>query len=507
MLERNVVFKDFRDKIRVALVYPNSYTIGMANLGFRILYDLLNSMENVYAERFFLDFNKSLETKSELKEFEIIAFTWQFELDALNILDILYRNKIPLRRDRRKQVVIVGGPCAVNPYPLKKFVDFFFIGEAEENLVSFINDFSRGGDIYSLSKIEGVYSSELDNYTRKVYVSDLDRYHPIKQIMSPEAALGESFLLEVSRGCGRGCRFCMSGYTFRPQRERSFERLQEIADRGIEACASRKISLIGASASDYPRIEDLCEYLSARGVGLSIPSLRADSLTEPIVEALVKTGQRSLTLAPESNWRLRTLVNKPIEDEDILRAYKMSIDRGIKNIKLYLMVGIPTETSEDLNELVGLIKELKKISGRVRLSVNPLIPKPHTPFQWLGLEKLSDLREKIEVLKKARVQMEVEDLKMAHIQATISLGDEGLSDILEKAYFYGKGLGAFRRAFKEEGVEFDYYIRGRDTSEILPWEKIDVGVKKSFLIREFKKSFKGEVTSICREGCRVCGVC
>jgi radical SAM superfamily enzyme YgiQ (UPF0313 family) len=506
MIERNVVSKDFRNMLRVALVYPNYYRVGMSNLGFQILYALLNSLKEVYAERFFLDMPKSLETGSRLKNFDIIAFTWQFELDALNILETLHRDGIPLRRERREQTVIVGGPCAFNPLPLANFADFFFIGEAEANLLSFIQTFIEG-DRESLTDIPGVYSPEEDNNTKRVYLENLDDFYPVTQVMSSESAFGETFLLEVSRGCKRGCRFCMSGYTFRPYRYRSLEGLMRIADEGIKINAPKKISLLGASVSDYPYIDELCNYLSTKGLELSIPSLRADSLSPAIVEALVRTGQRSITLAPESTERVRIFMNKPITDEDLYRAVKMATMRGIKNIKLYFIIGTPAETLEDIAGIVALIKKLRRISKKLRLSVNPLVPKPHTPFQWLGMEDPRRLKEKLKVLREAHVWMEVEDLKSAHLQATIAMGDKRLSNILEKAFYYGKGMGAFRKAFKEEGLDFNYYIRGREPSEPLPWDKIDVGVRKSYLIAEYEKSLRGEVSPGCSDSCRACGVC
>ncbi|MBU2560454.1 radical SAM protein, partial [archaeon] len=217
MLERNVVFKDFRDKIRVALVYPNMYRAGMSNLGFQTLYRLFNDMENVYCERFFLDFEHSLETNSKLKDFDLIAFSWQFELDAMNILEILQRSGIPIRREDRNVMVIAGGPCTVNPYPLKKFIDIFFIGEAERNLQQFMDNFVAGAGVEEFARIEGLYVSKIDNPTKRAYMKNMDDYYPTLQIMSPEAAFGDAFLLEILRGCPRGCRFCVTGFTTRPR--------------------------------------------------------------------------------------------------------------------------------------------------------------------------------------------------------------------------------------------------------------------------------------------------
>ena len=497
MLERNVVFKDFRDKLRVALVFPNLYIVGMSNLGFQTLYRLFNDMDNVYCERFFLDFEKSLETGSSLADFDLIAFSWQFELDAMNILEILHRGGIPLRREERDKLVVVGGPCAVNPCPLRNFIDVFFIGEAEANLAPFMEAFSRGCDVEEFADIEGLYVSKLDNPTKRVYLKNLDDYYPLVQIMSPKAAFGEAFLLEVLRGCPRGCHFCLTGFTTRPQRERSLGKLREITNEGIAVNRPEKISLIGPNVSDYSRIEELLEFLSEKGLEVSVPSLRADTVTKEIVDSLVKTGQRGITLAPESTQRLRCLMNKHIKDEQFIDAAKMAFNGGIENIKLYFMIGTPTETKEDIEEAVSFIKKLRsEAKGKFRLSINPLVPKPHTPYQWLGFEPISSLKEKMKTMKKAGLPTEAEDFKEAFLQATIALGDEKLSEIIERAYFYGKGGGAFRRAFKEEGIAFDYYTKEKDLDASLPWDKIDVGIKKNSLKREYEKSFNDDAYNI-----------
>ena len=497
MLERNVVFKDFRGKIRVALVYPNLYVAGMSNLGLQTLYRLFNGIDNVYCERFFLDFEKSLETGSKLADFDLIAFSWQFELDAMNILEMLHRSGIPLRRDDRDKMVVVGGPCAVNPYPLRDFIDVFFIGEAEANLMPFMEVFSREATAEAFADIEGLYVSKLDNPTRRAYPKNLDDYYPVVQIMSPKAAFGEAFLLEVLRGCSRGCRFCLTGFTTRPQRERSLGKLKEIIDEGITANRPKKILLIGPNVSDHSRIEELLEFLSEKGLEVSVPSLRADTLTKGILDSLVRTGQRSITLAPESTQRLRYLMNKHIKDEQFIDAAKTAFNSGIKNIKLYFMIGNPTETKEDIEELVSFVKRLKgEAKGKFRLSINPLIPKPHTPYQWLEFGPIASLKEKTKIIKKAGVPIEVENFKEAFLQATIALGDERLSGIMERAYFHGNGIGAFRRAFKEEGVAFDHYIREKDLDAPLPWDGIDVGIRKSSLKREYEKSFRGETSGM-----------
>jgi radical SAM superfamily enzyme YgiQ (UPF0313 family) len=485
MLERNVVIKNPVGKLRVALVYPNLYPVGMANLGYQLIYDLLNAREDIYCERFLLDYPRSLETGSRLGDFDVIAFSWQFELDALNILKILHRNNIPLRRDERRQLVVIGGPCTVNPYPLRQVADLFYIGEAEVGLLSLLDEWRKGG-LESLPGIRGVYISELDNEVERVYFNDLDSYHPVAQIMSPGAAFGESFLLEASRGCGFGCRFCMGGYTYRPRRERSLHKLKEIVEEGIRVNSPRKIAVLGASLSDYSRAEELLEFLAEKNLEISVPSLRAGSLTKPMVEALVRSGQRSLTLAPESSQRLRWAANKRITDAEIREAVNLAFEAGIRNIKLYFMLGLPGETDEDVEEIIALVRGFK---GRVRLSVNPFIPKPHTPYQWAGFEDLGVLKRRMRLLKK-ELRCVFEDLRASFIQAAIARGDEALGEVLIDAAIRGGSLGSIRKASKEKGVELRRYVEERKLWEEFPWDKIDVGIRKKALSREYSRAME-----------------
>ncbi|MFQ6105774.1 MAG: radical SAM protein [Candidatus Hydrothermarchaeaceae archaeon] len=484
--ERNIVLKDFRKKIRIALVYPNLYRVGMSNLGIQIIYDILNSMNDVYCERFFLDFERSLETNSPLRDFDIIAFSYQFEPDIFNILKILHRSELQLEAGR-KNLVVAGGPCTVNPYPIKKFLDIFFIGEVEANLPAFIEQYKKSRDF---SDIEGVYESRADNPVRRVFLDDLDSYYPVTQIMSPAASFGETFSLEVSRGCARMCRFCMACYISSPRRERSLEFLKEVVDRGIKVNKPSKISILGASVSDYSRIDELCRFLGEKNLPISIPSLRADNLSSTIVDTMVGSGQRSLTIAPEADERLRYLMNKEMSDEQIINAAKLAYRHGVKKLKLYFMVGNPGETSRDIRGIVAFVKRVKKEGVRnIKVSVTPFVPKPHTPLQWAGFEDVAELNKKIKVLRKELAgvsRVEAESTKVSLLQAIVARGDEKLADIIERAFYYGGSMGALRRAFRECRIDMTSYTREREVDEALPWDKIDIGIKKSFLADSYK---------------------
>jgi radical SAM superfamily enzyme YgiQ (UPF0313 family) len=313
--------------------------------------------------------------------------------------------------------------------------------------------------------------------------------------------------LEISRGCKRGCRFCLGGFTTRPFRERSLDNLKEIAEKGIKVNRPRKISILGAGISDHSNIDDVCEYLSKKDLELSIPSLRPEGLTPIVAKSLAKTGQNTITLAPESCERIRRVINKQMTDEELLDAVKIATDAGIDSVKLYFMIGSPTESLGDVRKSAKLIRDMKKMARRMKVSITPMIPKPHTPFQWLPFEDISLLREKIKIFKKEHVQVSVEDFGLCMIQASIALGDESLCRILEKAMHYGGGKGAFRRSFKEEGKDMRFYINEKEKSQAFVWDKINVGVKKSFLRKEYEKAFRGETTKTCHEGCKECGVC
>jgi radical SAM superfamily enzyme YgiQ (UPF0313 family) len=286
--------------------------------------------------------------------------------------------------------------------------------------------------------------------------------------------------------------------------------LKAIIEQGIEVNKPKKISLLGASVSDYSGINGLLEFLVEKNLEISIPSFRADTLSETIVDALVKTRQKTLTIAPESNQRLRDVMNKDLSDAQIISSTRLAYERGIEKVKMYFIIGNPTETLEDIHEVVELVKRLKKdTKGKLKLSITPLVPKPHTPFQWLPFDPIPQLNKKLKIVQKelGKIRVEHENFKQAFLQATIALGDGQLGRIIEKAFYYGKGLGAFRRAFKEEGKRFDHYVKEKSIDKELPWDKIDTKIRKKFLIEEYEKSLRGESSEPCKDNCFKCGVC
>ena len=523
--EKGTVFKDPGGKINVVLVFPNTYSVGMSNLGYQGIYGLLNDMDDVVCERAFLpgpeemaeyertgDEIFALESKRPLGRFDIVAFSVSFENDYPNVIKMLKLANIPARSPMRQSghpVVIMGGVCAFyNPEPLADFFDICVIGEAEEALPEFLAVFRASRSKEALfresAKIEGIYVPRLYEVSysaegggiisrkafppasaviRKRTVADIST-SPMKQrITTPEAEFSDMYLLETMRGCVWSCRFCVAGRIYKPARRKDPVVLR---DEIREALAqTRKVGLVGPSLTDYPMAE---EVLSIEGVDFSITSLRASPRSGRIV-ALMK-GHKSISIAPEAGTqRLRDVINKKISDQDIFETAGLILEGGIETLRLYFMIGLPTERTEDIEGIIALVRKIREntVRGFITLSVSTFVPKPFTPFQWHPMAALKDVKERLKYLKKGlsglrgvRVFHDVP--KYAYLQGLFSLGDRRLSGLAE----YLASGQEFSLREGHPGINSDFFLfRQKSGEEILPWDFIDAGVPKERLWNEY----------------------
>ena len=514
LYEKNIYQKDYRKvDVRLALCYPNIYRTAMSSLGYNILYNLINEREDTWCERIIYPDTQSLESNTSCRHFDIISFTVQFEEDYFNLLEILRDSGIPLKRKNRTQndpLIIAGGPCATaNPMPLSDYIDMFIIGEGEnainELLDVYIN--SQDKDLDKFLDIEGIYIPEFDNKTKIRIMDDMnDIYHITQPVISKsddgdyESVFNNTIMLNVSRGCSRGCRFCMAGYLYRPMRETSWEKLIDIAIENRKNTGLNKVTLIGAAVSDYKDLDKLINGLEREGFQISTPSLRIESITEETLKTLKKSGLKTITLAPESISRLRKVINKDILEEQIFTVIKNASDLDF-NIKLYFLIGIPGESFEDVHELCEYMKKLAglhKNPKRVRFSVNPLIPKPHTPLQWEGYD-FKDIKKKTRYIKKEmkNYNIKCESPKKGLVQYILSCGDRAVSALIEKSLTKTPTLKEWREMTPDYNMD-----------DPLPWNNIDVGVSERFLKIENRRLRNLKQTPWCETSpCYNCGAC
>jgi radical SAM superfamily enzyme YgiQ (UPF0313 family) len=531
--------KNWGGKLTVCLVYPNRYRIAMGNLGFQAVYALLNAYPDIVCERAFLpdpedlaEYRKSrsrllsLESQRPLADFDLIAFSVSFESDYLNIPGIFRLAGIPpLAADRAsaQPLVLAGGAALfLNPEPVADFMDVVCLGEAEPIFPPLIEALKKGSDrremLREVSGLPGIYvpslyEADFDGLrqisfhaldgaparVKRLWAEKLDQAPAKSTILSPEAEFSDMYLLEVSRGCPRGCRFCAAGFIYLPYRQRGLESLKADAAAGLEL--RDRIGLVGAALSDYRGIGELCRHILQSGGKISVSSLRLDALDDEMIEVLRASGHKTVALAPEGgSQRLRDLINKDLSAEQILTACDRLIGKGILNLKLYFIIGLPTETAADLEEMIELVKKIRgrvieaarteRRLGEIVLSVNPFVPKPFTPFQWCGMEEISSLEKKAGFLREAvgrlsNVAIQMEGPKDACLQALLSRGDRRLSALLLKA----DETGSWKKGAKALGVAVEQFAcRTIALNELLPWDFIEGGDRPR-LVREYRRAF------------------
>ena len=508
-------------RVKFALAYPNFYRVGMSNLGIHIIYQLLNAHKEISCERFFLpDCGKlfSVESQMPLNKFQIIGFAVSFEPDYFNVVKMLKLGKINLRASERTDfdpIIIAGGPCATfNPEPLAEIFDAFVIGEGEVILPPLVEEIiatehlPRRQRLERLSQIAGVYVPTFQKKVSRQWVKNLDE-HPAHTTIITDNAEFNMYLIETARGCGRHCRFCMAGYCFRKPRNRSLDVLKKnIADAKK---FGKKIGLMGAAISDYPQIDELCKFILENRLQMSVASFRADSVTFELVKSLAASGLKTLTIAPEvGSEKMRAVVNKGITEENIFSAIEFGLRAGIKNFRLYFMVGLPFEEFADVEAIAELTSRVKKFcgQGRLTLSVNPFVPKPFTPFQWSPFAGKRYLDAAFKILRGSLknlrgVEIISESVRSSELQAILARGDRKISP----AVMQSESLSDFRKNFKAAGLDENFYLGARSFDENLPWDFLDQGFTKKYLLDEFHRAKNFKPTVKCFDGCLRCGVC
>ena len=580
--ELNQVNKEVtKDMIRFAFCFPEVYEIGMSYLGMKILYNILNMREDTYCERVFApkrDMEEmmrknnillyGLESKDNIKDFDFVTFTLQYELTYTNILNMLDLAGIEIfAKDRNIDMpfVCAGGPCAYNPEPLADFIDFYILGEGEEVLPEIMdiykewkntNSKDRNEFLKLIDKVEGIYVPSLYNVTynkdntiksferkdgektdiKKRIIKDLDAaIYPTNPVVPYSKIVHDRIMLEVFRGCIRGCRFCQAGYVYRPVREKSVDRLIELAKECIDNTGYNEISLTSLSTSDYTCFYELTdrlmEEMKEKKVSISLPSLRIDSIKPELLDQIKSIKKSGLTYAPEAGTqRLRDVINKNVTEENIFEACKITFEKGWNTVKLYFMIGLPTETFEDLdgianiaNKVVGLYHKInkgKKSRLNVTVSVSTFVPKPFTAFQWVSQDENELIGEKIEYLKRKLTNREISfhwnNFNTSFLEAIIARGDRRIGQAIYEAWklgckFDGSENGLvfenWEKAFEICNIDPKWYAkRKRDIAEILPWEFINLGVTKEFLLKEYEKALNEQTTPNCRQQCSLCGM-
>ncbi|MDT8316763.1 MAG: radical SAM protein [bacterium] len=557
--------KAWGQDLSVALIYPNSYGVAMSNLGFQLVYRLINEEEGVLCDRAFLPdrdemsgFEMSghlittLERDRPLIDYDVIAFSVPFEHDYTNILKILADSEFPFyssERDDSHPIIISGGVTShLNPEPIADFMDLFAVGEGEvliPSLIKSLKGFSgldRKEVLLKLSALEGIYVPSLYEIRYKedgaissssgckgapekirrqwIDQSGFEKSSGGSTVLGEDIFFKEMYLLEVGRGCGRGCRFCAAGFINLPPRERKSDDLKADIEKGIKK--DKRIGLISPSLADHSEIGAICEYIDATGGTSSLSSVRADALREDYMGHVKKGGLKTVTIAPEAGTeRLRDVINKGLSDEDIEESVVLLAKLGVPNLRFYFMIGLPTEEESDIEGIIEITKKCRNIFidgsrvhgrvGNITLSINCYVPKPFTPFQWHPMEDEKSLKTKLRRIKKglapeANIEVTTDAPRLAYIQGMLSRGDRRLSGLLVKVHENG---GDWRKAIKGSDIDPAFYTtRARKKEELFPWDLIDIGVKKDYLWSEYERGLAGKFTPPCNLGpCTRCGIC
>ena len=565
--------------VRVAFCFPDTYEIGMSNVGMRILYGVMNQMEGVWCQRVFAPWGDmeekmraqnlplwALESQEPVKDFDMIAFTIGYEMSYSNIVNMLRLSGVPIHSAQRQglhNMVFAGGVCAFNPEPLAEFIDFFSTGEGEDSTVEIVSlyqkakreEWSKEQFLWEVSKIQGVYVPSFYTHeynpdgtlkavivregapkvVTKRIVENLDTaYFPTKMIVPSTEIVHDRANLEVFRGCIRGCRFCQAGFSCRPVRKKSPEVLYRQAVEVLENSGNNEITLSSLSTSDYRGLKELTDalipYCAENRVSLSVPSLRADNFSRELMEKLQTVRKSGLTFAPEAGTqRLRDVINKNLREEEILSTCAQAFAGGWNNVKLYFMLGLPTETDEDVLGIAELVYKVvqawkenavnRKRGLRVHVATAYFVPKPHTPFQWEAQITPQEYLRRCKLLKEhlysKSIEYDYHSTELSRLEAVFARGDRRLGAVIEEAVKNGARLDGWDEyfrydiwcdAFEKCGIPVDFYtVRGYREEEILPWDMIDVGVSKKFLLRERRRAYEAQVTPDCRHGCAGCG--
>jgi len=514
--EQGTITKDWGGRIPIALIYPNSYYLGMSNLGLHAIYSLLNSYNEVVGERAFWEMENrdrrlpplSVESQRPLSDFAVLAFSVSYELDYFNIVHILKASGIPIYaadRDERYPLVIAGGPCIIaNPLPLSPFFDCLCIGEAEPILPAMLPVLTEGiggrrDDLLkALASLPGIYVPACYSgiSVARQWAKNLDDFAVASIILTPDTELGDLYLIEVERGCNWGCRFCLVNKAFHPMRCRSVDNIIAQAEHGLKY--RRRLGLVGAAVSDHPQIEELLLKLGQMGAELSISSLRVSPLSRIVLRELAKGEARTISLAPEAGSnRLRRVIKKSISEEDILESMDKVAEQGIRLLKLYFMIGLPSETEEDIEDIIRLalkykdILDKQQIGCRLVLNISPFVPKAGTPFQWLPMTEPSTLNRRLSFLKNSLmpkgIRLKWESPMWSQVQGVLSRGDIKLAEVL--ANMEEVSLSGWRKATEKCHLDIDFYAHQRwDTKQRLPWAIIDSGTKLEHLRGELDRA-------------------